>query len=373
MEMKSTNFGRRIAWCAVATLGFLVASGCQAPGGSGNSTARERGAAPANVEGMGAEYVGVMNDIEMQSVLRADALAFLISMTESDYAGYRANAIEALAAEPEAGERAARTGLLDGNAGVRFAAAMVIGMEGYSDSAPLVHALLNDENESVQAAAIYALASNGQDANISALASFLENGNLSVRSNAALAIGELGDPSAIEMLREALEFSNPRATLAEQRLSDLQIAEAMAKLGDDGAISRIRAHLRGAGQDEGEVAALAATMLGNLNARIYQRDLVNMVAAWKEFKQSAEVRLAAMGALIKMGESVTVEMPMEYFGRAYADTRPNEFVGVRAQATYVLGLIDNVRGLPYLAELFYESDDEPVRLQSAAAILKRID
>lgn len=309
----------------------------------------------------------------MQSVMREDALAFLISMTESDYAGYRANAIEALSVEPGAGERAARKGLLDDNAGVRFAAAMIIGMQNYRGSAPLVHELLTDDNESVQAAAIFALAKNGEEVNITVLADFLYSDNLSVRSNAALAIGELGDASAIEMLREALENSSPRATISQQRLSDLQIAEAMAKLGDDSAISRIRAHLRGAGADEGEVAALAATMLGNLRARIYERDLVNLVAAWKEFKQSAEVRLAAMGALIKMGEVVTVEMPMEYFGKTYTDTFPDEFVGVRTQATYVLGLIDDRRGLPYLAELFYESSEEPVRLQAAAAILKRIE
>lgn len=321
--------------------------------------------------GIPATYANASQDQQLQRVLRADAIAFLQSMATSTYAGYRANAIEALADEPEVGESAARTGLLDQNEGVRFTSAMVIGLKRYKDSAPLVHALLKDESESVRAASIFALARNGYEANLTVLGEYLRSPHLSARSNAALAIGELGDPSAVEMLREALTETNPRATVSQQRLSNLQIAEAMAKLGDDAALSRIRAHLRGT-PDEGEAAALAATMLGNLNARVYIQDLKNIVAAWKEYKYSAEVRLASMGALVRMGEVVPVELPLEYFSDEYADTKPGEFQAVREQATYILGLIGGPKALPYLAQSFYESDEEPVRLQAAAAIIRDI-
>jgi len=316
-------------------------------------------------------YANVGRDQGLQRVLRADAVAFLQSIATSTYAGYRANAIEALADEPVLGESAARTGLLDENEGVRFTSAMVIGLKRYKDSAPLVHALLKDESESVRAAAIFALARNGYEANITVLGEYLRSPDLSVRSNAALAIGELGDSSAVEMLREALTETNPRATVSQQRLSDLQVAEAMAKLGDDAALSRIRAHLRGT-PDEGEAAALAATMLGNLGTRVYIQDLKNIVAAWKEYKYSAEVRLASMGALIRMGEVIPVELLFEYFSDKYQDSKPGEFQAVREQATYILGLIGGTDALPFLAELFYESDEEPVRLQAAAAIIRDI-
>ena len=318
------------------------------------------------------KYTNMVTDVDLRKQLRADALEYLKSMTGSSYAGYRANAIEALAGEAGIGEDVARNGLLDPNPGVRFISAMVIGQYRYGDSAPLVHALLKDDDGSVRIAAIFAMARNGLDTNLTALGDYLRSPNLTERSNAALALGELGDSSAVQMLREALDYTNPQATVAQQRLSDLQIAEAMVKLGDDEAISRIRAQLRGASPEDGEAAALAATMLGNLKARIYQRDLVNMAAAWKEFRNSAEVRLAAVGALEKMGKEMPVAIPLEYFGNEYSDEKPGEFTAVREQATFVLGLIGTQDALAQLANIFYESKEDPVRLQAAAALISDI-
>ena len=318
------------------------------------------------------KYVQMVQDPDQRTQLRTEAVEYLKKMTESSYAGYRANAIEALADEPTIGEEVARTGLLDDNPGVRFTSAMIIGTHQFSNSAPLVHALLKDDNGSVRIDAIFALARNGIKTNITLLADYLNSNNLTERSNAALALGELGDPSAIQMLREALNDTNPRATVAEQRLSDLQIAEAMVKLGDDEAISRIRAQLRGASPEDGEAAALAATILGNLNAKIYQRDLVNMVAAWKEFRNSAEVRLAAVGALVKMGQNMPIDIPLEYFSKQYTDTFPSEFMAVREQATYTLGLIATPDALAQIANIYHETSEESVRLQAAAALISII-
>ncbi len=318
-----------------------------------------------------ATYASLASDAGMQELLRGEATSYLLEMAEHPYAGFRANAIEALGAEQDLGESVARVGLLDVNPGVRFAAAMVIGINKYRDSVPLVHALLQDENASVRVAAIFATARNGSPHEISNLADFLFDDDLASRSNAALALGELGNESAKELLREALEYENPRATVTQERLGDLQIAEAMVKLGDDSALSRIRAHLR-SGPDEGEVTALAATMLGNLNAQVYKRDLMNIVAAWKEFQYSAEIRLAAMGSLAQMGEEVPISLVLEYFGSTYQDSQSGEFVAIRSQATFVLGVIGSSESIPHLADLFHDSLDSPVRLQAAAALLKII-
>jgi HEAT repeat protein len=312
----------------------------------------------------------VSDDVEAQRRLRERAQSYLLSLTESSYAGYRANAIEALSKERRIGEDAARRGLLDENLGVRFISAMVIGLERYQRSAPQVHPLLRDPNSSVRIAAVFALARNSEPIDRTVLADALHSNDLTVRSNAALALGELGDPTAIELLREGLDYTNPRATVPEQRLSDLQLAEAMAKLGDDASLSRIRAHLRGAGSADDEVAALAATMLGNLNARRYVRDLMNIVAAWKQYKRSAEVRLAAMGSLAKMNEAIPVDWPLEYFGPEFRDATPGQFGAVRVQATYVLSEIGGREALPYLAELFEASPEVAVRLQAASGILQ---
>ncbi len=316
------------------------------------------------------QYADAAEDNAFQVTMRADAVVFLQEMAADDYAGYRANAIEALSGEPVIGEDVARAGLVDENLGVRFSALMVIGMNQYHGSAALAHELLRDSDGSVRAAAVFALYENGINVNQSELGVLVKSTDLRTRSNAAMIIGELGEDSAIQLLREAMVISNQRVTVQEQRLSDLQIAEAMVKLGDLAAISRIRAHLRGHDAADGEVTALAASMLGRLGAKQYIQDLRNLVAAWKQYRQSAEVRLAAMASLAQMGDRIDPALPMEYFGSEYKDTTPGEFLSVRAQAMYVLGELSQKAALPYLSQQFYTSEEVPVRIQAAASILK---
>jgi len=317
-----------------------------------------------------AVYLPAAMDTAYQSQLRAEAVGYLLGMTENEYAGYRANAIEALQAEPTIGEEVARIGLMDDNAGVRFASAMVIGRMEYGASAPLAHALINDENDSVRAAAIFALVRNGYQIDLSPLAEMLESSDSRTRANAALVIGELGDPTAVSLLRDTITLDNPRAPLAAQRIFQLQVAEALVKLGDMDSISRIRAPLYSRDPDDGEITAFAAAILGRIGDHRSKHDLVKLVAMWKQYRNSAEVRLAAMASLAQLGEPPDVDLVTEYLGPTYQDAEDLRMRSIRAQAVYTLGQIGTPSVLPHLAHLFYLEPDDLVKIPTATAVLQ---
>ncbi len=304
------------------------------------------------------------------STVYEDALLALKDFLDSDYAGYRANAIEGLSAVPEEGAAAARHGLLDANAGVRFVAAMSIGMNQFADAVALVHPLLRDPDDSVRAAAIFALAKNGHDVDLNPLATLLAEGDLTTRANVALVLGHLGDPGAIPMLREALGWSSPLASLQEQRICQLQIAEAMIMLGEESAVTRVRPHLFATSPADGEVAVLAIQILGRVKARRYAPDLLNIVNSRNQYTRSAEMRLAAMGALAQMGEPVAVAEPMEYFASTYDSLPPATIDSIRAQAVHVLGEIGTDEAAVAVADIFTRRNESVIRIQAAAACLR---
>lgn len=308
-----------------------------------------------------------------RGVLADEARTYLVDMTEHTFAGYRANAIEGLRAAPFVGEEAARRGLIDPNLGVRFVAAMSVGMNGYKASAPLAHELITDLDLSVRAAAMFALKKNGFDVDLSPLADMLRSKDMRHRSNAALVLGELGDPAATQMLRDALTYDGGLASIQQLKIAQLQIAEALVKVGDTDALSRIRAHLYVRNPSEGEVTALAASIMGRLGAKRYVADLKNTVAMWQEFKNSAEIRLAAMASLAQLGYPPELEMVLEYLGPEWQDPTNPVAISVRAQAAYTLGEIGEA-GLPTLASLLRdESNDPMIRLQAAAAVLRIVE
>jgi len=347
----------------LASFGACVLSvaliGCT--GGGSSVTAPEGGASVDRAPALPALSA------DDRAALRAEALSYLQKMAADPYAGYRANAIEALQADPASGEAAARQGILDQNLGVRFVSAMAIGQHAYAGAAPLTHALLNDPDESVRAAAILALKRNGFDANLGPLADMLRSPSIRTRANAALVLGELGDTSAIPMLQEALGLPNPRATLAELHLVELQIAEAMVKLGADDALDRIRTQLYSRDPARGEVVVLAVNILGRLKDQQSKGEFVKLVAMWKKYRNSAEIRLAALTALSQLGDPPTPDMILEYLDPASASQYP---VGVRVQAVNALGSIGTPEALTHVASIFRTSREEFVRLQAAAWVLR---
>ncbi len=315
-------------------------------------------------------YALIGTDAKEQRELRSDAAVYLDEMRKDEYSLYRANAIEALQADPKMGEVAAREGIEDTNLAVRFVSAMAIGQRQYAAAAPLVHALLNDASPSVQAAAAFALSRNGFEVDLGLLAEMLRGDDPRAAGNAALVLGELGDPSALPLLRESIEFRSPRVSAQQQRLVQLQIAEAMAKLGDPFAIPRIRAELYSRQPEHGEVMALAASMLGNLRATRTIGDLRNIVAMWKQYRHSAEVRLAALTSLAQLGETQPIELVLEYLGPSYRDRTNSSFIAIQCQAAHALGEYPAREALPHLARVFDSSIEPLIRLQAAASILR---
>lgn len=319
-------------------------------------------------------YRSVAADHARQQEVRGEAISYLQAMAEHEYAGYRANAIEALQGEPDVCEPIARAGLMDENWGVRFVATMTIGQLQFHDSARLAVELLHDPNPSVRAAAIFALKRNGYEVDITPMSRMLKDPSLRVRSNVALVLGEMGDSSAIMLLRDALTYDDPQSTVGEMRIFQLQVAEALIKLGDESAVSRVRAHLFTRGPAEGEVMALAAAILGRVGARRYLGDLRNIVAMQGVYRNSAEVRLAALTSLSQLGDPPAIELIVEYLGPKYRfDLAGKRMTGIRMQATYALSEVGSPQALPYLAQISDQSRDELVRIQAAAGLIRLIE
>jgi hypothetical protein len=122
--------------------------------------------------------------------------------------------------------------------------------------------------------------------------------------------------------------------------------------------------------DEGEHIALAASMLGRLGATRTRQDLRNIVAAWRQYRASAEVRLAALAALAQLDDPQPVEFVLEYLGPAWRDANNPAHRAIRAQAAFALGEYRTPEVLPHLAHVFDTAIVPEVRIQAAAAVLR---
>lgn len=318
-----------------------------------------------------------------RSSMREQALQMLADGAVSNDPLVRANSIEGLQAAPTRAESAARAGLSDENAGVRFVAAMTVGMLTLKDSGPFLEPLLDDRDPRVRAAAMYALTRLGKPVDLSPLAQLLEDPDPRFRAEAARVLGEIGNPSAIPMLRTAAARSTRSSSSSEgegryqhERLFQLQVAEALAKLGDAGASDSVRAALYPAAREGFESAALAAQILGNIKDSKAVGQLVELIEQTapgtrthedprkNTFVQPAEVRLAAARSLALMG----------YPGGMYVadmyQRDPNP--ALRAQAAFVYGAGASETGLTGLRSLM-EDTVPMVRTAAAAATLRLID
>jgi len=303
--------------------------------------------------------------------LRDGALEILTEASRSDRPVLRANAIEAMQMMPERALPMARRGLNDPNPAVRFAAVVTAGMLGFESLAGDIEPLVEDANPSVRAAAMYALHKFGRDINITPLAGMLSSQDPGLRANVAMILGLMGDESAIPMLREA--GTRPMPRVSEQRVAvvRIQIAEAMARLGDDGALNSLRA---GAHSSIGEVRVVAINAIGAVGdekgAAMMQVLLEN---------QPVEVRLAAAGALARVARKQEYEnrnvgqwlKDMEDKARPMVlkESRSDRDAH-RAQAAWVLGWFNDVPTLNRITEMM-KQEDGPVQLYAATSGLRR--
>ncbi len=297
------------------------------------------------------------------SQLRERAIELLLKATSSGQPEFRANAIEGLLNAPARLKPILPVALRDASAGVRTVAALATGRIKATDNAAALTPLLKDASPFVRAAAIYALTRLNEPVDPTPLATMLRESDTRVRAHAAFILGELGNPSALKMLRDAAGTSTPRSDPTQTRIMQLQFAEAMVKLGDERAISEIRAALYPAAPQDLEAATLAAQIIGQVRDQSSRGELINLTVAndQQQGRYPAETRLAAAGALAKLGNTRGGFIAAEYAVSPIATQR--------AQAALVYGETRLAEHLTLLARLM--SDVEPgVRLAAAAAILK---
>ena len=125
------------------------------------------------------------------------------------------------------------------------------------------------------------------------IAALLWSRQAGMRANAAVLLGELGTGSARPMLRDAARQPTPRASAVAQTLLNLQISEALVKLGEEDQLNPIR--LAAYSKDD-EVRVLAVLMLGRLGDRTMEGAIMSFLT-----KDPQELRLAAAEALGDLG------------------------------------------------------------------------
>jgi len=293
--------------------------------------------------------------------LRATAVDLLMQAAQSRNPQLRANAIESMHHAPQHIDPMVRRGLVDENRGVRFVAAMTVGRLKLQHLAHLLEPMQSDESKSVRAAALYGLHQNGYTVDLNPIAGFLFSDDPEVKANAALVLGELGDPSAIPMLRDALGTGMSRVSTVRARLVDLQIAEAMVKLGDEEQLNGIRAALFSPAE-QGELTALAALICGRLKDEKAAPRLFDLATRTGEKRQPAEVRMAAALALAQINpDRAPAAVPLEYA----RSERPE----LRMQSALTLGAIEDPQSRkPVLTML---GDQHPlVQVAAAGAVLE---
>lgn len=321
----------------------------------------------------------------VRSNLRERAIEVLTTSTLLSDPQVRANAIEGLQAVPKRAEAAIRAGLGDENAGVRFSAVMSAAQLKLRTSLAFVEPLLADPDPRVRAGAIYALACAGQPVDPSPLGTMLMDPDARIRGEAARIVGLLGNPSAVPMLKSAAAEADRRNLQSGgaselqfqlERVFQLQVAEALARLGEPNGTDPLRAALYPTGREGLESAALAAQILGDMKEEKAVAQLVDLVEQatpetqkvtdprQRVFVQPKEVRLAAATALAKIGYSDGL-----YVGQALlTDPDPS----IRVQAAFLLAAGGRGTALPGLEALMGDSA-AVVRVAGAASALRVLD
>lgn len=298
--------------------------------------------------------------------LREPAISLLLQAADSTNPLLRANAIEALHHAPERLEPVVQRALGDPNRGVRFVATMTAGKFQLHNLVPLIDPLRHDESPSVQAAALYALRRCGRAVDLNPLSAMLVGEDPEVKGNAAFVLGELGDNSAVALLRHTAGRGLERVHGVRRKIVELQLAEALVKLGSMRELHVIRAALY-APAEEAELSALACQICGELKDGSSLADLTNIVHRSGNTQRPPEVRMAAALAAARINpDREFVEVPVAYIGAA----RPEW----RAQAAHTLGAMKSSEkasrmALAHLARLM--NDPSPmVQVAAAGGILQ---
>ena len=285
---------------------------------------------------------------------RVRAVLIVLDASRSENPFMRANAIEAVAPLKSRLVPILQLALDDPHPAVRFTALATIGKLQLRDMAAGVGLASADESASVRAAALFAQHRCGLPVDISPLAAMLASQNPSLRGNAALLLGMTQDASAAPMIRDLAKTPMPKAGAAQEALVRIQIAEALVKLGDDAALSALRA---GAYSQFDEVRVLAVTIMGQVGDKRMERAFVEMLDS-----PPVELQIAAAGTLAQFGR-------FEEGLKVVLEAARSRIPTVRSQAALTLAYYRDHRAVSMVDTLLGD-EDEHVRLAAAAAALR---
>ncbi len=338
----------------VALAAGLTMSGCA---GNGQTKGKPEPVVPGQVS----TWKGTAVDV---SRVREDAITTVTQVARSDDAQLRANAVEAASYAPQRLKDIVDAGLTDRIAGVRSVAASAVGRAQIKQLLNKVKPLLNDKSDHVKSSAMYALLKNGERTDQSPLAVMLMSSESPwVSRQAAYVLGELGNRSALPMLRSASASRTNVLEPSQQRAFQLQVIEAMVKLGEQDQLPALRAALYPSQVDEFDSAVLAIQILGELR----DREAIGQLSSILQYTDKTgqpyppEMRLAAAGALARMGIDTAAMEADQYL------TNPSP--AIRAQAASVYG---NHPGPKYWDRLkaLMTDKDPMVRIAAAGGVLK---
>lgn len=285
--MRQSRLRFLIGVVSFVALPLTTTLGCSSSGGDRASVSPERRVAAERAD------------------LRDAAVEMLQQLVRSPDALTRANAIEALEQSPLHLDAVAADALLDDNIGVRSIAAVAVGRAGLRGHEQLLRGMLSDESEYARASAIFALAMFGQEVDRSPLAAYLMNGEpFGLRGHTAYLLGELGDPSAIELLRDAADAPMGFASTGQRRFVELQLSEAMVKLGDLEQMGPVRAALFPSQPSDLEAMAIAIQIVGEVGDTRSRGRLVQIAETEDNTGQRMppEVQLAIAISMAKLGD-----------------------------------------------------------------------
>jgi len=303
-----------------------------------------------------------------RSALRERALQLVDEYSRHPKDEVRLIAADAAQLAPTRLQETLRRCLRDPSIPVRTTALISVGKAGVQDFAPEAASLTRDESPFVQCAAIYAAAKLHQPGNPSPVDRsplayhLLNDPTTRVRAHAAFILGELGDPSALPLLRDAGKAKITRARPIELTLMQLQIAEAMVKLGDDAPLEGLRAALYPSRAEDLEASALAIQILGEVKDRGSIDNLKYLSAELVAGRyQPAEIRLEIARALAKMDVREGGFLADQFAG--------SPEVPLRMQAAGVYGFTAQPSDFRVL-EAMLDDPSDLVKASAASALLR---
>jgi HEAT repeat protein len=302
-----------------------------------------------------------------RSRLREAGIAVLLELAASEDAQVRANAIEGLIPVPVRLEAVLPAALADENEGVRTVAGMAVGECELRGLISAVRPRLDDPSPYVRAAAIYALRACGEEVDPTPLGQMVtRDPSAKVRSHAAYLLGELADKGTSALLRDAAMQQVPRASAVENKVLQVQIAEALVKLGDTEQLHTIRAALYPSTPEELDATVLAVQVLGEQRDRPSAGQLHNLAVMRDPGgnPMPIEVRLAVAGALGALGNAEFEPVAM---ASIESGSDPE-----RIQAAWALGEMATSAAVRALEGKL--ADPAPrVRVAAAAALLRAVE